>query len=275
MDPSYRYFQEGMDAGAILTELWRYDFLYDVIVYDGATDQETLRALGAAEVIAWYARRFRRVVEDSDLYKAVVPFIQAATTAILQPGSRFAGSNVLDSAEQVISEFTSGVLDSSKLSAFIVSSDRIDDVAYARWLWGSAQQVGLTVGAVFLFKSDSAASSLLSHEECLNAFRDIQVKTIPPRVASGSDEDGLAALPDLLECIANAPKPITIDLKEKQVRAFLPGFNKSQVRLTRSGPEMTIDCGDQRRNIFLPPALKGATVEGAQFKEPYLIITFV
>jgi arsenite-transporting ATPase len=81
------------------------------------------------------------------------------------------------------------------------------------------------------------------------------------------------ALPDFTQA-TEAPKPIEIDISSREVRLFLPGFDKKQVKLTQSGPEVTIEAGDQRRNIFLPPALSGSTVKGAKFQNSYLIISF-
>jgi arsenite-transporting ATPase len=67
---------------------------------------------------------------------------------------------------------------------------------------------------------------------------------------------------------------MTISIPERKVVLFLPGFDKKQVKLTQYGPEMTIEAGDQRRNIFLPPELTGLPVTGARFQDGYLIIAF-
>ena len=103
------------------------------------------------------------------------------------------------------------------------------------------------------------------------AFDPLSVVTLPEH--SGDWQLLIAALPDLKQA-ANAPKPIEIDIILGQVKLFLPKFAKSQVKLTQYGPEVTIEAGDQRRNIFLPPELRGKPVKGAKFQGGYLTITF-
>jgi HSP20 family molecular chaperone IbpA len=76
-----------------------------------------------------------------------------------------------------------------------------------------------------------------------------------------------------LQPTADLPKPIEIDVANRQVKLFLPGFTKQEVKLSQSGPEITIDAGDQRRNILLPPSLRGADVTGAKFQNNYLIVS--
>ena len=81
------------------------------------------------------------------------------------------------------------------------------------------------------------------------------------------------ALPDFSEA-ARAPKPIDINIAQRQVSLFLPGFDKKEIKLIQSGPEVTIEAGDQRRNILLPPQLTGKSVTGAKFLNSYLIVSF-
>ena len=82
------------------------------------------------------------------------------------------------------------------------------------------------------------------------------------------------ALPDMDQIAAQANPATVIDLPSKTVKLFLPSFDKTQVKLTQYGPEVTVEAGDQRRNLMLPPALAGKSVAGAKFQDQYLVLTF-
>jgi HSP20 family molecular chaperone IbpA len=207
------------------------------------------------------------VVEESDLWKTIAPILQPAAAAILtiawtgesimaQPAQE--ATNALDLAQSTMSN-------PQRVLAYLVTNEDPAAVAMAKYLWGSAQQSGLTVGGVVV--NQSAVNDSLMAE-----FDPLAVTMMPTRL--GTDWQPLAdALPDLGKAV-NVPKPIEIDTSKREVRLYLPGFDKTQVKLTQSGPEVTIEAGDQRRNILLPPPLKGASVKGAKFQAGYLIISF-
>lgn len=260
----------GMDSALALNAIREYDASgqYDVIVYDGTGDKATLRMLGAPEIISWYIRRFRQVFADSDLGKAISPFIQPVAAAVLNVnwtgGDLFSqpGANQMNN---ILEQGKAAVADPNRVIAYLVTTQDESAVATARYLWGSAQQVGLTVGGVLVNEFEV-------NETLRSEFYPLSVNHIPSRV--GSDWQPLMqALPDFGQA-TQAPRPIRVEVGERKVYLFLPSFDKKQVKLTQYGPEVTVEAGDQRRNIFLPPELRGQQVTGAKFQDSYLIISF-
>ncbi|NJR66883.1 MAG: ArsA family ATPase [Leptolyngbyaceae cyanobacterium CRU_2_3] len=259
----------GLDTGLALNAIREYEVSgqYDVIIYDGDGDQATLRMLGAPEIISWYARRFRQVFADSDLGKTLSPFLQPIAAAVLNGGwsGDLFNQPAADQATNLLDQGRAMIADPQRFLAYLVTTDRPESVAVAKYLWGSAQQAGLTVGGV-LVNQGGAIASIQSE------FAPLLVNTIPTKL-NDDWQPLMQALPDFGQA-TQAPSPIRIDTTERKVYLFLPGFDKKQVKLTQYGPEVTVEAGDQRRNIALPPELRGQQVTGAKFQDGYLIISF-
>lgn len=259
----------GMDTALALNAIREQDASgkYDVIIYDGNGDQATLRMLGMPEIMSWYIRRFRQVFMESDLAKAISPFLQPLSAAVLNvswSGDIFS-QPAANQATNLMEQGKAAVADPNRVAAYLVTTADASAIATAKYLWGSAQQVGLTVGGVLLNQAD--VSDSIQAE-----FSPLSVSSVP--TSSTNDWQPLmGALPDLTQA-AKAPKPVTVNVAENKVYLFLPGFDKKQVKLTQYGPEVTVEAGDQRRNVFLPPELKGRQVTGAKFQDNYLIISF-
>ncbi len=258
----------GMDNALVLNAIREYDASgnYDVIVFDGSGDQTLLRTLGMPEILSWYMRRFSKVFSDSDLGKTVSPFIQPVSSAVLNVN--WASNNFAQPKGQVDSLLEQGkaaTADPNHVAAYLVTNTDPVAIATARYLWGSAQQVGLTVGGVLLNQAEVT-------EAVTREFAPLKVSAIPPQ--SPDDWQPLIeALPDFSQA-AQSPRPVSVDLPARKVSLFLPGFDKKQVKLTQYGPEVTVEAGDQRRNLFLPAELRGKQVTGAKFQDGYLIISF-
>lgn len=263
----------GMDGALALNALREYEAAgtYDVIVYDGPGNQDTLRLLGMPDILGWYLRRFRTVFMESDFIKTVTPFAQPVASAVLnvdwggdwlsQPSSE---------ADNMLEKGKAAVTDSSRVAAYLVTTEAADAIATAQYLWGSAQQVGLTVGGVWVNQSKSS--------QTLSGFEPLPMTTLPcssslQGAASDDWTELINALPHI-GSVMDSPKPLEISVAQRTVRLFLPGFDKKQVKLTQYGPELTIEAGDQRRNILLPDGLRGNPVTGAKFQDSYLTISF-
>ena len=257
----------GMDKALILNAIREYGAIenYDAIVYDGGSDSTTLRMLGMAESLSWYSRRFGKLLADSDIGRTVTPFLQPListisnvnwTGDIAQPTSKL--TNILEQGKAALA-------DPQRFCAYLVTTDDPASVATARYLWGSAQLVGLTVGGA-IFNQTTMTETAASAD-----FSPLPVSAVPTSGA-GEWQPLIDALPDFTPT-PSVPKPLQFDIAARQVRLFLPGFDKKQVKLTQSGTEITIEAGDQRRNILLPSSLSGRTVTGAKFQQEYLIIS--
>jgi anion-transporting ArsA/GET3 family ATPase len=258
----------GMDSAIALNALRQYDASgkYDVIVYDGTGDITTLRMAGMADSLNWYLRRFIAVVEESDLWKTISPIMQPTMAAILTVA--WTGESVMSQPVQEAKtalDYSQAVISNpQRVVGYLVTNDDPSAIATAKYLWGSAQQSGLSIGGAIVRGEVS--------DRITTEFAPLAVNPIPPKV--GTDWQPLIdALPDFSK-VVDVPKPMAIDIPNREVRLYLPGFDKTQVKLSQSGPEVTIEAGDQRRNILLPPPLKGASVRGAKFQAGYLIISF-
>jgi len=264
----------GMDDALAMTALFDYYFSdrYDCIVHDGTGDPSMLRALGTPDSLGWYVRRFRQIFAESDLAKTVLPLIQPLMGSVFnldwtsdsfaQPASQL--NTVLDRLKAVTN-------DPAKMAAYLVMTGDDAAIATARYLWGSAQQAGLTVAGAIVnqIKSSLPTSNL---EPLSLEFAPLPIHVLPT-IADDQWQPAIEALPNFMDT-AQVPRAMVVDLAERKVRLFLPGFDKKQVKLSQNGPEVTIEAGDQRRNILLPPELSGKPVTGAKFQDGYLTISF-
>ncbi|MBE9047665.1 ArsA family ATPase [Pleurocapsales cyanobacterium LEGE 10410] len=252
----------GMDRALALNAIREYyqSNQYDVIIYDGSGGIGTLRMLGMPEILSWYFRRFQAVFAESDIVKTLSPFVQPVTSAVLNTSwspSEIKSNN--NPATQMLEEGTAA-LNRGNVMAYLVTTPDPAAVATAKYLWGSAQQVGLKVGGVLVNRGEADSTD----------FAPLNVVSIPD--FDGSNWQPLIdKLPNLAE--VEVPQATEVVMAERKIKVYLPGFEKKDVKLTQYGPEITIEAGDQRRNITLPPAWRGSSVVGAKFQNGYLEVT--
>ena len=258
----------GMDEALALNAIREYDKSnqYDVIVYDGSGDMNTLRMMGTPEILSWYIRRFRGIFVESDIVKALSPFVQPVTSAILNvswTADNFAPEQT-NEANQMLEKGRAALSNRERVIAYLVTTPKSDAVAMSKYLWGSAQQIGMTVGGVLLNQGETT-ESLVADFDPLNI-------TSLPTIDENEWQPLIDNLPDFRDN-KDVPSPTSFEISNKKIKVFLPGFAKKEVKLTQYGPEITIEAGDQRRNITLPPAWSGRPVTGAKFQNGYLEIT--
>lgn len=259
----------GMDSALALNAIREYEASgqYDMIVFDSAGDQTTLRMLGTPEIGSWYLRRFRQVFANSDLGKTVLPLLQPIAATVLNiswTGDLF-DQPATQQMNSVLEQGKAALADPNRVAAYLVTTADEAAIATAKYLWGAAQQAGVTVAGVLLNQSQD--NSLLADQ-----FEPLPISVVPTQPVNDW-QPLIEALPDFDQA-AQAPRPVAVNVAERKVSFFLPGFDRKQVKLTQYGPELTIEAGDQRRNVLLPPELRGQPVAGAKFQDGFLIISF-
>lgn len=258
----------GMDQALALDALRRFDASndYDCIIYDGSGNLDMLRSLGIPEVASWYWRRGSRAFLDSDLAKSLRPFAEPLLRAVstVDVPSLDQLPNQLGGERNFLAEGREALADPLRVLAHVVTTPDPLAIKTARFLWGSAQMIGLTVGSVLV-------TPLTDGSVDPSVFAPLSLRQLPR--LSGD----LAALEPALRGLfakPEVPKPVDVDEGSRTVKLFIPGFSKQQIELSQSGPELTITAGDQRRNLSLPSSLAGRQVSGAKFQEPFLVISF-
>lgn len=257
----------GMDGALALNALREYyqSNKYDVIVYDGTGGMDTLRMFGMPEILSWYFRRFRGIFAESDIVKALSPFVQPVSSAILNvswtPGDLNPSTD--NPANQMLEQGKDALKD-QQVKAYLVTTNEAGAIATAKYFWGSAQQINLTVAGVIVNQGKVT-------EEITSEFNPLPAKALP--TFDGSDWQSLIDELPQVDSRTDVPLPIEINTAERKIRIFLPGFDKKEVQLTQYGTEITIEAGNQRRNINLPPAWRGSSVRQAKFNQGYLEVT--
>lgn len=266
----------GMDDFLALNAIREYteSDRYDVVVHDGSGNQASLRMWGAIDGIDWYFRRFKQVFQNSQFYRSISPFIAPITSAISTGGSSSGdiwNQPEAQSIEGMVAKGKALVRDPMQLRAYVVTT--ADDVALAqgKYLWSAAQQIGLTVAGTLV--NSIGSSQLAAPEKAREAFAPLPITTLPYSAAGDRWQTLAQALPALSDPV-DVPSAMSVDVSASTVKLFLPGFDKTQVKLTQYGPEVTVQAGDQRHNLSLPAALNGRSVTGAKFQDGYLIISF-
>ena len=271
----------GMDDFLALNAIREYteSGQYDVIVHDGSGDQATLRLWGAIGGVDWYFRRFKQVFQNSQFYRSISPFIAPVTGAVFSSGlsGDIWSQPETQTVEGMVAKGKAMVKDPMQLRAYVVTTDDAIAIATGKYLWSAAQQIGLTVaGTLVNAPYGSQSGDQADATAATTAFDPIPVSALnysDLKSESSSWQPLIDALPALTSPIT-VPNPMSVDVASSTVKLFLPGFDKTQVKLTQYGPEVTVEAGDQRHNLSLPPALSGRSVTGAKFQSGYLIISF-
>ncbi len=237
---------------------------YDAVIYAGAGDLETLRLLGATEASDWYYSRLLQELDLLDLNRLLTD-LSGPLGAVLVGGTvDVAGlRRALDQVRGWLDE-TLVVSRGGALTTLLVGDDGPGGVETLAWLYGNALQMQAAVTAALV-----PVAAITPAVE--------QLTPLPCFPLHGTDvETCLADLHrlDRWDRLPAAHVPQDIDRAQRQVRVFLPGFTREQVKLSLFRQQLTIEAGEQRRKIPVPAAFQGLQITAGRFEAPYLTIQF-
>ncbi|CAH8349629.1 unnamed protein product [Eruca vesicaria subsp. sativa] len=261
---------------------------FDVVVYDGLSTEETLRMIGLSSKTRLYVKYLRSLAEKTDLGRLTSPSIMRFVDESMNLSgnkSPFDGQTTAamwDTLERFLETGASTLRDTERFRSFLVMDPNNPmSVKSALRYWGCTIQAGSHASAAFAISSSSSESNKITEEEFVPLpFASASV----PFTKNGLDWDKIlldqanSSVRELLSGTvrqgSSLPPPVTFDTAKKSVTLFMPGFEKTEIKLYqyRGGSELLVEAGDQRRVIRLPSQIQGK-VGGAKFVDRSLIIT--
>ncbi|KAL9263943.1 hypothetical protein AKJ16_DCAP08168 [Drosera capensis] len=268
--------------------IWECGWKFDVVVYDGTSPEETLRMITAAGAARLYLKYLRNMAEKTDLGRVAGPSLLRLVSEAMNTSSTCAGiigklsSEKWDAQEKFLESST--FADPEKFQCFLVMDPRSEfNQRAALRYWGCTIQAGAQVSGAF--GSTPMLPSVEDVESAKKTFSPLPFALIPSlsmdspqdwdAVMQNSFAEDTRRVLDLAEGqTSSVPSSVKYDLPKKTVTLFMPGFDKSEIKLYqyRGGSELLVEAGDQRRVIELPRRVQGK-VGGAKFMDRSLVIT--
>ncbi|XP_017970736.1 PREDICTED: uncharacterized protein At1g26090, chloroplastic isoform X1 [Theobroma cacao] len=282
--------------------------IFDVIIYDGISTEETLRLIGASSKARLYLKYLRSLAEKTDLGRLAGPSLLRLVDEAMGISGKPSQLNgtmsaeIWDSLERILEVGSSTFSEPHQFGCFLVMNPNIPtSISSALRYWGCTMQAGTQVSGAFAIASPDL--DVESMENVKKSFFPLPLAFIPD-LSMGSPQDWNAIMlsntsegaRDLLSLPAGQKysivSSINFDVARKSVTLLMPGFDKSEIKLYqvssvlnspillcslivlkyRGGSELLVEAGDQRRLIFLPPEIQGK-VGGAKFTDRSLVIT--
>jgi len=260
----------GLESYLTLATLRRAAANGDTVVFDGPSSADVLRMVGAPTRLSWYIRKLSKLISKSDLGRVVAPTLQDLLGWAITQEPGYAGTKGEggDSFEAIAALMDTGadVFAMPARGATLVVADGSNpySIKSARRMQGLAMQQGAHIGGAMVLGVESCGDFTGLPTVCMPRFE-------------GDWAPLVAAMPaDIQEATqaGDLPKGIVIDQEQKEVRIYLPGFLKSEVKLSqpKGGDELLVDAGGQRKHVPFPPGFQGK-VKGAKFEDEVLKVT--
>ncbi|MEJ8548668.1 ArsA family ATPase [Brevibacillus borstelensis] len=261
---------------------------YDVVVVDCAPTGETLRLLSYPNVLNWWLEKMfpneRRLIK---LVRPVAKFINNV---------ELPSDDVLDSVEQLarsLEELQRIVLDPEMTSVRMVLNPEKMVLAEAKRSFTYLNLFGFNTDAVIVNRvlPNEAGEGFFAYwrdlqkkyeEEIVMNFQPLPILKAP---MMPKEVIGLPVLQELADIVFKDQNPSTIlyrgrteKIREEDrgmvLELSIPFVEKSDLDLSQTGDELTVNAGAFKRKVILPRPLIGRQVTGAKFSEGRLLIRF-
>ncbi|EST54232.1 arsenite-activated ATPase ArsA [Brevibacillus panacihumi W25] len=261
---------------------------YDVIVVDCAPTGETLRLLSYPNVLNWWLEKM--FPNERRLIKLVRPVAKFINNVDLP------SDDVLDSVEQLarsLEELQRIVLDPEMTSVRLVLNPEKMVLAEAKRSFTYLNLFGFNTDAVIVNRvlPNEAGEGFFAYwrdiqkkyeEEIIMNFQPLPILKAP---MMPKEVIGLPVLEELADIVFKDQNPSTIlyrgrteKIREEDggmvLELSIPFVEKSDLDLTQTGDELTVNAGAYKRKVILPRPLIGRQVTGAKFSEDRLLIRF-
>ncbi|WP_134687503.1 ArsA family ATPase [Brevibacillus migulae] len=261
---------------------------YDVVVVDCAPTGETLRLLSYPNVLNWWLEKMfpneRRLIK---LVRPVAKFINNV---------ELPSDDVLDSVEQLarsLEELQRIVLDPEMTSVRLVLNPEKMVLSEAKRSFTYLNLFGFNTDGVIVNRvlPNEAGEGFFAYwrdlqkkyeEEIVMNFQPLPILKAP---MMPKEVIGLSVLEELADIVFKDQNPFTIlyrgrteKIREEDggmvLELSIPFVEKSDLDLTQTGDELTVNAGAYKRKVILPRPLIGRQVTGAKFSEDRLLIRF-
>ena len=261
---------------------------YNVIIVDCAPTGETLRLLSFPEILSWWWDRLFPL--ERKAAAVLRPFVKPLLNV------PYPEDKVFDSAQQLFSELEKMgriLSDPDKTSVRIVLNAEKMVIKEAQRTFTYLNLYGYHTDLIVCnrllphevgdsYFSSWKASQIKYRKLIEESFAPLPIKDVP---FFSQEVVGISMLQALGNVLFGADDPSLLFF-QGQAREIervdgsyiitipLPFLEKDDISLSRNGDELIIHAGRQRRNIVLPQALLGLTVESAKFEGDNLRIHF-
>lgn len=266
---------------------------FEVLIIDSAPTGTALRLLSLPEVGGWYMRKFYKPFQGISV--ALRPLVEPIFRPIA--GFSLPDKEVMDAPyefyeqiealEKVLTDPTQTTVRLVMNPEKMVIKESLRAHAYLS-LYNVATDLVVANRIIPDSVSDPffqqwKAQQATYRQEIHENFTPLPIKEVP---LYSQEMCGLAALDRLKETLyPNNEDPSQVYYKETTLRVvqeqnqyslelYLPGIEKTQIELSKTGDELNVRIGNHRRNLVLPQALAALQPAGAKMEEDYLKIRF-